>query len=202
MVLLWFIAVSVIISLISIIYVYFSSKAEILISSSQFGEILSDNLHNFITLNAYNGQNFWVNQLIIETEQIYKTIIIYQAIVWLSNAFVLFWYYFFTGFLIYYTGKQYVNEKLTYDDVLNAFYGIATTLPLYVYSLRYIKNISKMKESIKQLYKLTHLQTEINPEIECQYDYNKFLGKIEFNNVSFYYPINPSYHVLQNINLT
>ena len=51
---LWFIAVSVIISLISIIYVYFSSKTEILISSSQFGEILSDNLHNFITLNAYN----------------------------------------------------------------------------------------------------------------------------------------------------
>ena len=104
--------------------------------------------------------------------------------------------------MIYYTGKQYVNEKLTYDDVLNAFYGIATTLPLYVYSLRYIKNISKMKESIKELYKLTHLQTEINPEIECQYDYNNFLGKIEFNNVSFCYPINPSYHVLQNINLT
>ena len=199
---LWFIAVSVIISLISIIYVYFSSKTEILISSSQFGEILSDNLHNFITLNAYNAQNFWVNQLIMETKQMHKTIVIYQAIVWLSNAFVLFWYYFFTGFLIYYTGKQYVNEKLTYDDVLNAFYGIATTLPLYVYSLRYIKNISKMKESIKNLYKLTHLQTEINPEIECQYDYNNFLGKIEFNNVSFCYPINPSYHVLQNINIT
>ena len=59
-----------------------------------------------------------------------------------------------------------------------------------------------MKESIKELYKLTHLQTEINPEIECQYDYNNFLGKIEFNNVSFCYPINPSYNVLKNINLT
>ena len=59
-----------------------------------------------------------------------------------------------------------------------------------------------MKESINALYKLTNLQTEINPEIECQYDYNNLLGKIEFNNVSFSYPINPSYNVLKNINLT
>ena len=198
---LWFIAVSVLISLISILYVYFSSKAEILISSSQFGEILSDNLHNYITLNAYNAQNFWVNQLIIESETMHKSILIYQLIVWFSNAFIIFWYYFFTGFLIYYAGLQFVNEKLTYDDVLNAFYGIATTLPLYVYSLRYIKNISKMKESINNLYKLTHLQTEIDPEIECQYDYNNFIGKIEFKNVNFCYPINPSYNVLENINL-
>jgi ATP-binding cassette subfamily B (MDR/TAP) protein 1 len=199
---LWFIAVAVIISLISILYVYFSSKAEILISSSQFGEILSDNLHNYITLNAYNAQNFWVNQLTIESKEMHKSILTYLIIVWFSNAFMLFWYYFFTGFLIYYTGKNYVNEKLTYDQVLNAFYGIATSLPLYVYILRYIKNISKMKESINALYKLTNLQTEINPEIECQYDYNNLSGKIEFNNVSFCYPINPSYHVLNNISLT
>ena len=199
---LWFIAVAVIISLISILYVYFSSKAEILISSSQFGEILSDNLHNYITLNAYNAQNFWVNQLIIESNEMHKSILVYLIIVWFSNAFMLFWYYFFTGFLIYYTGKYYVNEKLTYDQVLNAFYGIATSLPLYVYILRYIKNISKMKESINALYKLTNLQTEINPEIECQYDYDNLSGKIEFNNVSFCYPINPSYHVLNNISLT
>ena len=59
-----------------------------------------------------------------------------------------------------------------------------------------------MKESINDLYKLANLQTEINPEIECQYDYNNLLGKIEFNNVSFCYPINPTYQVLKNINLT
>ena len=199
---LWFIAVAIIISLISILYVYFSSRAEILISSSQFGEILSDNLHNFITLNAYNAQNFWVNQLILESKEMHKRIIKYLVIVWFSNAFMLFWYYFFTGFLIYYTGEYYVNEKLSYDQVINAFYGIATSLPLFVYILRYIKNISKMKESINALFKLTNLTTEINPEIDCHYDYNNFSGKIEFNNVSFYYPINPSYYVLKNISLT
>ena len=59
-----------------------------------------------------------------------------------------------------------------------------------------------MKESINDLYKLANLQTEINPEIECQFDYNNLLGKIEFNNVSFCYPINPSYQVLKNIKLT
>ena len=198
----WFIGIGLIITLISVIYVYFSSKVERLISSSQFGEILTDNLHNFIPLNAYNAQNFWVNQLIIESKKTHKSILIYQIIVGFSNAFILFWYYFFTGFLIYYTGKKYVNGDLTYDQVLNAFYGIATCLALYVYSLRYIKNISKMKESINDLYKLANLQTEINPEIECQYDYNNLLGKIEFNNVSFCYPINPKYQVLHNINLT
>ncbi len=35
-------------SLIFILFVYFSSKAEILISSSQLGEILSDNLYQLI----------------------------------------------------------------------------------------------------------------------------------------------------------
>ena len=40
---LWYMAAAAIISVISILYIYFSSKAEILISSSQFGEILSDN---------------------------------------------------------------------------------------------------------------------------------------------------------------
>ena len=199
---LWFIAVAIIISIISILYVYFSSKAEILISSSQFGEILSDNLHNFITLKAYNAHNFWVNQLIIETEGMHKRILKYLIIVWFSNAFMLFWYYFFTGFLIYYAGNYYVNDKLTYDEIINAFYGIVTTLPLFVYILRYLKNISKMKESINALYKLTNLQTEIDPEINSQYDYNNFLGKIEFNNVSFSYPINPTYYVIKNINLT
>ena len=198
----WFIGIGLIITLISVIYVYFSSKVERLISSSQFGEILTDNLHNFIPLNAYNAQNFWVNQLIIESKKTHKSILIYQIIVGFSNAFILFWYYFFTGFLTYYIGKKYVNGDLTYDQVLNAFYGIATCLALYVYSLRYIKNISKMKESINDLYKLANLQTEINPEIECQYDYNNLLGKIEFNNVSFCYPINPKYQVLHNINLT
>ena len=198
---LWYMAAAAIISVISILYIYFSSRAEILISSSQFGEILSDNLHNFITLNAYNAKNFWVNQLIVECEGMHKTILKYQIIVWFSNAFMLFWYYFFTGFLIYYTGKRYVNEKLTYDQVINAFYAIATSLPLFVYILRYIKNISKMKESIKALFKLTHLESEINPENESQFDYNNILGKIEFKNVNFSYPINPSYPVLKNINL-
>ena len=198
----WFIIIGIIITLISVLYVYFSSKVERLISSSQFGEILTDNLHNFIPLNAYNAQKFWVNQLIIESKKMHKSIFIFQIIIGFSNAFILFWYYFFTGFLIYYTGKHYVDDKLTYDQVLNAFYGIQTCLALYVYSLRYIKNISKMKESINDLYKLANLQTEINPEIECQYDYNNLLGKIEFNNVSFCYPINPTYQVLKNINLT
>ena len=59
-----------------------------------------------------------------------------------------------------------------------------------------------MKESINDLYKLANLQTEINPEIECQYDYNNLLGKIEFNILIFCCPINPSYHILKNINLT
>ena len=129
---LWYLAAAILISLIAILYVYFSSKAEILIASSQFGEILSDNLHNFITLNAYNAKNFWVNQLIIESKGMHKSICIYQIIVWFSNAFILFWYFFFTGFLIYYTGEYYVNDKLTYDQVLNAFYGIATSLPLFL----------------------------------------------------------------------
>ncbi len=39
---------------------------------------------------------------------------------------------------------------------------MATSLPLYIYTLRYIKNRSKMKESINDFYKLTNLQTEIN----------------------------------------
>ena len=199
---LWFVGIAILITFISILYVYFSSKVERLISSSQFGEILSDNLHNYITLKSYNAKNFWINQLIIEINEMNKSIIIFQLIVWSSHAFILFWYFFFTGFLIHYTGKLYVNEKLTFDDVLNAFYGIATSLPLYVYSLRYIKNISKMKESINDLYKITNLQTEINPEIECLCDYNNLLGKIEFKNVSFCYPINPSYYILKNINLT
>lgn len=198
----WFIAAFILITLISIFYVYFSSKVERLISSSQFGEILSDNLHNYITLNAYNAKQFWVNKLIVESDENHKYILIYQIIIGLSHGFILFWYFFFTGFLIYYTGRQYVNDKLTYDQVLNAFYGIATSLPVYVYSLRYIKTISKMKESINDLYKITNLQTEINPEIECQFNYNNFIGKIEFHNVSFCYPINPSNNILKNINLT
>ena len=90
-------------------------------------------MHNIITLNAYNAKNFWVNQLIIESKKMHKSILIYQIIVGFSNAFILFWYYFFTGFLIYYIGKKYVNGDLTYDQVLNAFYGIATNLPLYRY---------------------------------------------------------------------
>ena len=83
-----------------------------------------------------------------------KSILIFQIIV----GFQMHLYY----FGIFFTGKNYVNENLTYDQVLNAFYGIATCLSLYVYSLRYIKNISKMKESINDLYKLTNLKTEIN----------------------------------------
>ena len=198
---LWFIGIGIIITSISVIYVYFSSKVERLISSSQFGEFLTDNLHNFITLNAYNAKNFWINQLIIENKNMNKSVLIFQIIVGFSNAFILFLYYFFTGFLIYYTGKRYLNEKLTYDQVLNAFYGIQTCLVLYVYSLRYIKNISKMKESINDLHKLINIQTEINPEIESIFNYDNFLGRIEFHNVSFCYPINPSYKVLKNINL-
>ena len=67
--------------------------------------------------------------------------------------------------------------------------------------IKIYKKYFKNKRINNALYKLTNLYTEINPEIEYQYDYNNLLGKVEFNNISFYYPINPSYQVLKNINL-
>ena len=94
----WFIGIGLIITLISVIYVYFSSKVERLISSSQFGEILSDNLHNYITLNAYNAQHFWINKLITESDDNHKRILIYQIVVGLSHGFILFWYFFSLDF--------------------------------------------------------------------------------------------------------
>ena len=72
-------------------------------------------------------------------------------------------------------------------------------------TVKSIKNISLMKQSIKELIKLLDTKSKINPFDErndlAKIDNNKFEGKIEFRNVYFSYPHNAKKCVLKNINI-
>ena len=59
-------------------------------------------------------------------------------------------------------------------------------------AIKYIKNISTMKEALKGLFSQVNIKSEIDPNSTeiglITQEKDKFLGKIEFKNVSFSYP--------------
>ena len=87
---------------------------------------------------------------------------------------------------------------ICYASIMTATFYIGNTV-------NSIKNISLMRQSIKELIKLLNTKSKINPFNErndlVKIENNKFEGKIEFRNVYFSYPHNAKKSVLKNINI-
>lgn len=205
----WQMPVMTVIALIIILsldvgFFIFSRKKEIILKKSIYGEILSDNLNNMIPIYAYNAKDFWIKQFLEENYSIRKKIVLYDFLISLFYSLSIFTLYIFDGIFCYVTTKLYVNGTLSLNSVMGRMGTLEAVVQMLSYSIKNIRLMSNMSESIADLDKLEKLKTEIDPEndpgiIEESF-YSNLTGKIEFNNVSFAYPSNKSSTILKNVN--
>ena len=194
----------IIILLLDIGFFIFSKKKEIILKMSIYGEILSDNLNNMIPMYAYNAKDFWIKQFLEENYYIRKKIVLYDFLISLFYSLSIFTLYIFDGLFCYVTTKLYVNGTLSLNSVMGRMGTLEAVVQMLSYSIKNIRLMSNMSESIADLDKLEKLKTEIDPENDSgkveQNFYSNITGKIEFINVSFAYPSNKSSTILKNVN--
>ena len=107
------------------------------------------------------------------------------------------------GTVLYSAGYFYVDDTLLIGDFLKTFLTIMFGQFFIGLALKYITDINVMKQAIKDLFEQIEIKSQIDPE---KIDYNQiiidkenFNPKIEFKNVSFFYPTNPQKLILKNI---
>ena len=109
------------------------------------------------------------------------------------------------GVCFYFTGLDVVKNKLSLENFLQCYASIMTATFYIGTTAINIKNISSMKQSIKELIELLETKSKINPFEKnnklIKISKISFKGKIEFKNVVFSYPRNSKKIILNNINL-
>ena len=173
--------------------------------NNSYGNIISESLSNFSTISSFNCQTHMINiyekEVNKELNNLYKKCFISGLLKGLVDCLIYLDY----GFCFYFVGKDVLNNLLTLENFLVCYASIMTATFYIGNTVNSIKNLSLMRQSIKELIKLLETKSKINPFDErsdlVKIDNNKFRGKIEFKNVFFSYPHNAKKNVLRNINM-
>jgi ABC-type multidrug transport system fused ATPase/permease subunit len=100
----------------------------------------------------------------------------------------------------YACGVFIINGTLTMTTFIKAFSSLINALYFFNMAMKYVKDISSMKEAINGLYTQIETPSEIPlRDNKCNCDKHSFKGKIEFRNVSFAYPTNQSKRIINNV---
>ena len=186
---------------------YFSSqinsKREKKKLNNSYGDLISEHISNLFTIKCFNAQKSCYNNFVkcvYNENNNFK----YSNIVGLFYALTLSVIYFDYALTFYCAGKFYVNGKIELGTFLKCFDSITTATFFISLAVKYIKDVSLMKEAIKDLYEQLEINSEIDPikndEKLIKKNNENFLGKIEFKNVSFAYPSNPNHYIINDIN--
>jgi len=180
-----------------------NSKREKQKLNNSYGDLISEHLSNLFTIKCFNAQkscyNNFVKCIYYENNN-FK----YSNIVGLFYGLTLSVIYFDYALTFYCAGKFYVNGKIELGTFVKCFDSITTGTFFVSLAVKYIKDVSLMKEAIKDLYEQLEINSEIDPTINdmklVKKNNDNFLGKIEFKNVSFAYPSNPNNYIINDIN--
>ena len=178
-----------------------NSKEEQRRLNSRYGDVLSENLGNLATINSFNAQRkseMMIQQAASEgSENDFKYASITGLFYGIDSAIIVF----DTLWTFYAAGKFYINGSITINNFLKSFNAITTGLFFIEMAFKFIKDINLMKESINGLYEITELKSQIDPEKSTKVipDKSLFQSKIEFRNVKFAYPTNPSQMILKGV---
>ena len=101
-----------------------------------------------------------------------------------------------------YAGYYIRNNSLTYKDMIFVINICSTMSQGLSNGLRGIADFSKAKKSCISVFRILNTPSEINAFEDANKGKklaNKIEGKIEFKNVSFYYPTKPNQKILNNL---
>ncbi len=185
------------------ISVKINSKIENNQLNNSYGDLIIEHLTNLFTIKCFNAQNSCYNNFVkcvYNNNNNFK----YANIAGLFYGLTLSIIYFDFALTFYCAGKFYVNGKMELGTFLKCFDSITTSTFFISLAVKYIKDVSLMKEALKGLYEQLEISSKIdltnNDEKLIKKTNENFLGKIEFKNVSFAYPSNPNHYIINNIN--
>ena len=173
--------------------------------NNNFGHIVSETFCNLSTVLSFNCQNhmknLYNNEINKELNNLYIKCFVSGILRGLVNCIIFIDY----GICFYFTGLDVIKNELTLENFLECYASIMTATFYIGTTVDSIKNLTLMKQSIKELLSLLETKSEINP-LEYKSDLitiNKktFKGKIEFKDVIFSYPTNSKKIVLKKTNI-
>ena len=180
------------------------SQYENMASDNNYGSILSETLCNSFTIYSFNAEEnskkLFKKEVLKNINSDFKICFLLGIFNGLNSCLIFFDY----GTTFYLAGNLFLKKKLTLENFLKCYATIMTGTFCIGSAVKYIKDITLMKEAIKSLFEQIEIKSEIDP-----FDNNKdlivkkknsFLGKIEFKNVTFSYPINHKNIILKNLN--
>ena len=174
--------------------------------NNDFGNIQSETLCNLTTVYSFNCKkhmmNLFENEVNKDLNNLYMKCFISGILQGLVNCVIFLDY----GVCFYFTGLDVINNELTLENFLECYASIMTATFYIGTTVNSVKNLSLMKQSIKEIINLLETKSEINPfetnSNLIHIDRKKFQGKIEFKNVLFSYPSNSKKIILNKINIS
>jgi ABC-type multidrug transport system fused ATPase/permease subunit len=174
--------------------------------NNNFGNIMSETLCNITTVFSFNCKNHMMNlfenEINKDLNNLYMKCFISGILQGLVNCVIFLDY----GICFYFTGIDVINNQLTLENFLECYASIMTATFYIGTTVNSVKNLSLMRQSIKEIINLLETKSEINPfETKSNLiniDREKLQGKIEFKDVVFSYPTNSKKIVLNKINIS
>ena len=174
--------------------------------NNNFGNIMSETLCNLTTVYSFNCKkhmmNLFENEVNKDLNNLYMKCFISGILQGLVECIIFIDY----GTCFYFTGLDVINNQLTLENFLECYASIMTATFYIGTTVNSVKNLSLMRQSIKEIINLLETKSEINPfETKnnlINIDRKKLQGKIEFKNVVFSYPTNSKKIVLSKINIS
>ena len=139
-------------------------------SDNNYGSILSETLCNSFTIYSFNAEE---NSKKLFKKEVLKNINFNFKICFLLGIFnglnscLIFFDY---GTTFYLAGNLFLKKKLTLENFLKCYATIMTGTFCIGSAVKYIKDITLMKEAIKSLFEQIEIKSEIDP-----FDNNKDL---------------------------
>jgi ATP-binding cassette subfamily B (MDR/TAP) protein 1 len=174
---------------------------------SQAGSILSESVCNSKTIYSYNMQakvvEMYVKILESKDKTLNKSSFINGVLFGLSQFFM-----FATYATVFYAGSRFMADpdpahQLSLDHFLKGVFCIIFAAFGLGQAQQYIGDMGKSRDAFVNIFKTIDEPTTIDPFADStNLNTNKIKGKLEFRNVSFAYPTNPTIKVLDNLNFT
>ena len=197
-------AILALILILNIFFLYLNSKEEELTKDKLYGEILTDNLNNLISLHANSYDDFMLKKINEEIKNKEFKKFLYSNLNAFFYGLMLFIFNCFASLEFYISYKLIIDNKLSVNNFVNSFKSVINNVSNIIRTFKFFKNITTIKESLKKLSYLNNIKSEIDYK-ECtnesMVEYrDSTKGKINFENVSFSYPENLNQIVLNSIN--
>ena len=192
--------------LANLLYTIIASSEEAEKMDNSYGDLISEYLSNMLTIYSFNAEEKCKKEFEKVIKHNNKNSLKYSHLGGLFYGLTLCIIFFDYSLTFYMAGKFYLNNSLTLENFLKCDSSVMTGTFFIGIAIKYIKNISTMKEALKGLFSQVNIKSEIDPNSTeiglITQEKDKFLGKIEFKNVSFSYPSNKSNIILNNISFT